>query len=160
MKTPTYRPLMITAMIAAILGIGVYAFAHMGGGYGGYGMMHGGPMMHQGSYGGYGYGYSADLSDEDLEALEKERRTFFESTENIRKQIYTKQMQLHNELAKETPDTSKASNLQQDISNLRAELDQKRIDHMVRIRNINPDAGRAFAGMGPMMGYGGQGGCW
>ena len=123
-------------------------------------MMHGGPMVHQGYYGGSGYGYTGDLNDEDFKALEKERRTFFKSTEDIRQEIYAKQLELHSELAKETPDTNKASNLQDDISSLRSKLDQKRIDHMVRARKINPDAGRAFAGMGPMMGYGGQGNCW
>jgi len=46
--------------------------------------------------------------------------------------------------------------LQKEISKLESELDQKRIDHMIKVRKIDPDAGRGFAAMGPMMGYGGQ----
>ena len=163
MRISSYKPMMIAAMVAVLVGIGVYAFAHMGGsygGYGGYGMMHGGPMMHQGFYGGSGYGYTGDLSDEDFKALENERRAFYESTEDIRQEIYAKQLELQSEMAKENPDTNRASNLQDDISSLRSKLDQKRIDHMVRIRKINPDAGRGYAGMGPMMGFDGQGACW
>jgi len=30
------------------------------------------------------------------------------------------------------------------------------IDYMIKVRKIDPDAGRGFAAMGPMMGYGGQ----
>ncbi|MBU0988553.1 MAG: hypothetical protein KKH68_14980 [Proteobacteria bacterium] len=54
-----------------------------------------------------------------------------------------------------------ASSLQNDISKLQAQLDQKRIDHMVEMRKINPNAGRGFMGRGGM-GYGnGQGRyCW
>lgn len=43
---------------------------------------------------------------------------------------------MHNELSRKIPDTDNASNLQDDISNLRAKLDQKRVEHMVKIRAI------------------------
>ena len=55
-----------------------------------------------------------------------------------------------------------AISLQKEISELEAQLDQKRIDHMIKVRKIDPDTGRGFAAMGPMMGYGDQypGSCW
>lgn len=46
------KKLIIALTIAAALGMGTYAFGYMDGGYG---FMHGGPMMHQGYYGEPGY---------------------------------------------------------------------------------------------------------
>jgi hypothetical protein len=34
--------------------------------------------------------------------------------------------------------------LQKDISELESELDQKRVDHMIKIRKLNPNDGRGF----------------
>jgi hypothetical protein len=90
MRTSVFKPLMITAIVAVFVGIGAYAFAHMEGGYGGYGMMYGGPMMNQGAYGSPGYGYNGDLSEEDSRAIEQERQVFFEATEDLRRDIYTR----------------------------------------------------------------------
>ena len=150
------KKLIIGLTIAAAIGIGSYAFGHMGGGYGNYGLMHGGPGMHQGYYGERGYDYPGNLKDEDIKALEAERSAFLKATDSIRQNLYSKELELRSELYKENPDVSKAGALQKEISELESELDQKRIDHMIKIRKINPDAGRGFAAMGPMMGYGGQ----
>jgi hypothetical protein len=94
--------------------------------------------------------------------------SIFKETENIRQDIYTKQLALRNAFLKSEPDTAKASQLQKDISERECKLDQKRIDHMIRMRKIFPDGGRGFAMMGgpmmggPMMGYGNRypGDCW
>ena len=74
------KKLIIGLAIAAVIGIGTYAFGHMGGGYGNYGSMHGGPGMHQGYYGERGYDYRANLRDEDIKTLEEERSAFLKAT--------------------------------------------------------------------------------
>ena len=140
--------------VAAVIGIGTYAFGHMGGGDGYYGRMHGGPMMHQGYYGEPGNDYRTDLKDEDIKALEEERTAFLKATDSIRQNLYSKELELSSELYKENPDVSKAGALQKEIPELESELDQKRLDHMIQIRKLNPNAGRGFMMGGHHMGYG------
>jgi hypothetical protein len=41
-------------------------------------------------------------------------------------------------LAKKNLDTQRAVSLQKEISDLRARIDQKRIEHMIEMRKINP----------------------
>ena len=156
------KKLIIGLTIAVAIGIGTYAFGHMGGGYGNYGWMQGGPgMMHQGYYGmheGY-YGqpqndYRSDLKDEDIKALDEERAAFLKATDRIRQNLYSKELELRSELYKENPDASKAEALQKEISELESELDQKRINHMIKIRKLDPNAGRGFMMGGYHMGYG------
>jgi Spy/CpxP family protein refolding chaperone len=115
--------------------------------------MHPGEGMHHNWYGGSGYGYPGNLSDEEIEALEKKHKVFFEATEDLRRNIYSKQLELRSELAKSNPDTQKAMELQNKISDIEAKLDQKRIDHMIKMKKLNPDVGREFMG-GYHMGYG------
>ena len=108
------------------------------------------------------YDYPGNLNDEDIKALEEERSAFLKATDSIRQNLYSKELELRSELYKENPDVSKAGALQKEISELEAQLDQKRIDHMIKIRKLSPNAGRGFAAMDPMMGYGSQypGTCW
>ncbi len=112
--------------------------------------------------GGPGYGYN--LSDEEIKALEKERQAFFNATESIRQDLYAKDLELKSELAKETPDAKKAARLQKELSKLESQLDQKRVDHMIKMRKLNPNTGRGRGFMGGgQKGYGpryGGGNCW
>jgi zinc resistance-associated protein len=138
------KKLIIGLTIAVAIGIGTYAFGHMGGGYGNYGSMHDGPGMHHGYFGERGYDYPGNLNDEDIKALEEERSAFLKATDSIRQNLYSKELELRSELYKENPDVSKAGALQKEISKLESELDQKRIDHMIKIRKLSPNAGRGF----------------
>ena len=61
-------------------------------------------------------------------------------------------MELRTELARENPDARKAVALQKEISALEADLDEKRIEHRLKMQKITPDGGRGF-----MMGRGGKG---
>ncbi len=148
------KKLIIGLTIAVAIGIGTYAFGYMGGDYGYYGRMHGGPGMHQGYYGEPGNDYRAGLNDEDIKALGEERSAFLKATDSIRQNLYSKELELRSELYKESPDVSKAGALQKEIPELESELDQKRIDHMIKIRKLNPNAGRGFMMGGYHMGYG------
>lgn len=143
----------ILLAIIAVIGFGTYAFAHMGAGFVNRDWMPHGPGMHHGWYAGPGYGYYGHLSDEEITALEKERKGFFEATEDLRKDIYSKELELRSELAKENPDTEKATELQKNISDLEGKLDQKHIDHMLKMRKLTPNVGRGQMAM-DHMGYG------
>ena len=85
-----------------------------------------------------------------------------QSTETIRQDLYSKQLALQSELSKSDPDFGNAIVLQIEISDLEAQLDQKWVDHMIKIRKINPESGQGYAAMGPMMGYGSPypAACW
>jgi len=157
------KKLIVVLTVAAVIGIGTYAFGHMGGSYGYYGRMHGGPGMHQGYYGESGNDYRTDLKDEDLKALEEERRAFLKATDSVRQNLYSKELELQSELYKENPDVAKAGALQKEISDLKSTLDQKRIDHMIKMRKLSPNDSRGFMMGGYHMGYGNaspEESCW
>jgi len=155
----TLRNIILTIAAVAVVGIGINAFAHgeMGRG-GGWGYHHGG-MHYQG---GYGSRYDQDVSNEEYQQLEQKREAFFNDTQALRTDLYAKERELQNELAKENPDAAKASGIQKEISELQSQFDQKRIEHVMEMRKLNPKAGRGYMGGGPMMGYGpSRGGyCW
>ena len=69
---------------------------------------------------------------------------------------FEKERDLQNELAKDEPDVARASQLQKEISDLQSQFDQKRIEHMVEMRKLNPNAGQGYRSGGPMMGSGGS----
>jgi Spy/CpxP family protein refolding chaperone len=185
------RNSIIAITLVALLGLVTYANAGPGWGRG----MHRGwggpgdcPGYGYGSGAGYGSGYGpgygarSELTEEQLQKLETEREAFRKETEPLRSELYAKELELRSELVKENTDVNKAAGLQKDISNLEAQLDQKRIAHMIRVKEINPDAGAEFrggkgrgkrygkgygqgygGGRGGMMGYGpgaGGGYCW
>lgn len=162
MKTRITSKALMIITIVAVVGFGAYAFAGWGMGYGHHGWGHPGPGWHHEGRGGPGYGYMMDnLNDADIGKLENERNTFFKATEDIRQDLHAKELELKTEVYKENPDTKKAAKLQKEISNLEAKFDQKRIEHMVKMRKINPNAGRRFMHEGGM-GYGPSSGgyCW
>ena len=157
----TLRNVVITIASVAVIGFSVNAFAHgrgMGGG-GGCGNYGAGMPMH--GQGGYGQGYGDQLNKEEYKQFEQIREAFFNETQDIRAGLFEKERELQGELAKTEPDAAKASRLQKEISDLQSQFDQKRIDHMVEMRKLNPNAGRGFMSQGPRMGYGNGGGhCW
>ena len=156
----TYKKILIGLAIVSMVVVGTHAFA--GWGMGGYG--HGrhhesyGPGGHRGGYGSYG-GYNAPsgMSQEDWKKMDEARQAFFKDTESLRRDINEKQLALQSELAKETPDKAKASEIQKGLSDLEAQFDQKRLDNMIKMRDIAPYAGRGYMRGGPMMGGPGGG---
>jgi hypothetical protein len=113
--------------------------------------------------GGYGpsggsgpWGGGADLTDEEIAALQKERNAFFEQTRDLRDKLYQKGLELRAEMAKQSPDAKKAAELQKEVSGLEGELDQKRLDQRIKMQKENPKLyGKGFGrGMGPGHGMG------
>lgn len=161
--------------IVAVLAFAATSFAGWGRGHWGYGY-HMGPAygMHQGwGQGPMGYGnqgYQGYLSDDEIARLDKERQAFFDATSDLREQLYQKELELRSELAKAEPDAKKAAGLQKEISNLESELDQKRLDQRIKMRQDFPRFGDRGYGYGPRgrgMGRGmygggayGPGSCW
>lgn len=163
----TGKILMVLAIVA-VFAIAATSFAGWGRGHRGYGM-HGG--WGQGPRGYDAEGYQSDLSEEDIAKLDKERQAFFEATSDLKEELYQKELELRSELAKPEPDAKKAAGIQKQISNLESQLDQKRLDHRIKMRKDFPQSGYRGDGYGPRgrgMGrgmYGGGGGygpgrCW
>jgi zinc resistance-associated protein len=171
--------ILVVLTVFTVMGFGVYAFADGQMGYGRHhsGWNHHGSEWKDGGYGCRGYGYMAgNLSDEQIQKMDEQREAFFKSTEDLRQNIYQKSLALESEFAKKNPDAKIAANLQKEISDLRAQIDQKRIAHMIEMKKINPGLGagfmgpgmmghgygRGYRGNGPMMGYDSSSGypCW
>ena len=162
----TLRNVIIAIASIAIIGIGINAFAHGGMGWGGGGGHHRGGMHYQGAYNN---GNSDQMSPEAYKQFEQNKEAFFNETRDIRTSLFEKERDLQNELAKDEPDMAQASRIQKEISDLQSQFDQKRIEHMVEMRKLNPNAGRGYrsgssmmGSRGSMMGSGNNGGgyCW
>jgi hypothetical protein len=136
-----------------ILGFGSPAFAQWGMGYGHHEGMHHGPGWYHQGYGPRGYDSWGNLSADEIKQIEEERKAFFEATKEIRQQLYQKRLEIRSELAKKNPDAEMAAELQREISALKGQMGQKRLDHILKLKKINPDVGRGFMGRG-RMGYG------
>jgi zinc resistance-associated protein len=97
------------------------------------------------------------LSRQQAEKLEAAQESFYRDTQDIRNQIYDKNVQIQEEFAKQNPDRSKIMDLQKSVSKLESELDQRQIDFQLEARKIAPELGEGFArgGYGPGAGY-----CW
>ncbi len=155
MKMNNFAKAVAVVAIAGIVGFAATSFAGWG--------RAGGNCQGQGS--GWGQrgvapsGYQANPSDEQITRLDKERQAFFEETRNLRENLYQKELELRSELAKEDPDAQKAAGLQAEISDLTAQLDQKRIDHRVLMQKENSElfAGRGYGKGGRGMGRGFKG---
>ena len=162
-----YGKLKIILMAAfVILFSGIHASADWGKGYGHHRGMHQGQGWHHRGYGGSGSGGFDNLSDDEIKKLDAERTTFFEAIKDLRRKVYQKRLELASELAKENPDATEASALQKEISDFKAQMAQKRLEHLLRVRKINPVLGWRFWDGNPMgpgmmhrseMGRGGKG---
>jgi zinc resistance-associated protein len=154
------RNILGTGLLVAALAIPVLAF--------GYGWV-GHPMM--GAWGGgpgyglhHGWGYG-NLTTEQRTQLEKLDRTFYDQTTDLRDDLWKKTTELDALLSTTDPDLAKVESLQKEISDIRTELDEKRLDYELEVRKITPEVrlgagyGHPMGGSGPGTGYG-PGTCW
>jgi Spy/CpxP family protein refolding chaperone len=154
MKKKITRKALMVLTVAAVVGFGTYAFADWGMGYGRYDRSHHGYGQGTGGCGGPGHGYMmGDLDKDQIKQMDEQRKVFFKQTENLKQEIYEKELAMKSEFAKENLDAQKVASLQNEISKLKAQIDQKRIEHIIEIRKINPNVGRGSFKGGPM-GYG------
>ena len=138
-------------LLSALLIVPAAVWAH-GWGWGG------GHMM--GNWGrGPGYydrddrGYASTLTKEQQEQLADLDRKFYDETINLRDQLWSKSAELNSLLSETNPDTSKVGQLQKEVSDLRAQFDQKATTYELEARKIAPETrfGGGY-GYGPMMG--------
>ena len=166
-RTNAIRTAIISLLTVGLLAMGTVAFAGKGMGYTSDENARGGQGYHQRNpdcpYGRQ----AANLTDEQRTKLDAERQAFFEATKTQRQDLYAKHLELRAEMAKRSPDMKKASGLQKEVSDLQANLDQKRLTHVMKMREIAPDAGMGMGfhkgdrgmrghghGQGHGMGYG------
>jgi zinc resistance-associated protein len=108
----------------------------------------------------YGRGYDR-LTEDQRNQLDQLSRRFYDETAKLRSQLWNKSGELSALLDSSNPDVDKARALQKEISELRAKLDQVRINFELEANKINPDLRYARRGGGyghHMGGYGHQGG--
>ncbi len=165
----------IIIAVIGIVGFAATSFAGRGQGWGrgwGGGYCNGpGSGWAQKGYGGPGY--QGNMSDEQIEKFNTERQAFFNETSDLRQSLYQKQLELRSEMAKKEVDEKKALSLQKEISDLKGQMAQKRIQHRIKMQKENPEffsgqgygyggrgKGRGFYGKGMGRGFQGQGGCW
>ena len=146
-----FKILFMAVFLPIVMAAG--ASADMGRGYGYSGHMHHGPGWHHGGYGGAGWEAFNNLSEEETRKLEEEHKAFIEDTKDLRRQAYQKRLELASEMAKQNPDPAKAAAIQKEISATSSQLAQKHLDHLFRVRKINPDLGMGF-GSGHHGGFG------
>ena len=146
MNRKTMRNGIVALTAVAVMAVGATAMAGKGMGYGQDGQ----------GYGGCGQRF-ADLTPEQREQMETERQAYFEATKTERQDLYVKRLELRAEIAKSEPDKGRASTLQKQISDLQSSLDLKRLDHIMTMRKINPDAGAGFLGKSGGGGHRGHG---
>lgn len=84
---------------------------------------------------------------------------YYNETENLRNNLWKKSTELSNLLNSPDPDVKKAKEIQKEINDLRAQLDEKRLTYEIEAGKTVPE-GRSGMGYGRhMRGYG-PGACW
>ena len=105
---------------------------------------------------GYEYGRGYDrLTEDQRNQLDKLHRGFYDETAQLRKQLSDKSGELNTIFKSSNPDVAKARALQKEITGLRSQLAEKRLDFELEERKIAPDAryGHGY-GRGSGKGYG------
>ena len=88
-------------------------------------------------------GYDTDLSQTQLEALQREKEAFYNATLNLREEIVEKQRALAGELSNPAPDAGKARALQGELNDLKGEFNQKYLQFRIAAQKIVPGYGIA-----------------
>ena len=156
MSSRKLKSIVFMVSVIALLGLSSLALAGSGRGHGGgYGCGRGADAHWQAT-GGHGPGscWRDEFSEEEIQKINQGRKAFREETASLRRQIYAQGLALESEMAQEKPDAQQAAALQKELSQLKGELAQKRITHRLKMKDINPNAGRGWRG-----GYHGKGNC-
>jgi zinc resistance-associated protein len=88
-----------------------------------------------------------NLTDEQRRQLQELYQTFSNEKARLRNEIRSKSAELNTLLNSPNPDDEKAKAFQKEISDLRAKLDQKRVNFRLEVRKIAPDVqfGRKYS---------------
>ncbi|MEE4608687.1 MAG: periplasmic heavy metal sensor [Desulfobacteraceae bacterium] len=83
--------------------------------------------------------WTENLSEDQMARLKQLRQDFRTETLDLRGELRQRRLALAAELAKKTPDAAEAGQIQKSISALRTELAQKRLDHLLKAKQIAPE---------------------
>ena len=142
MKTNNAKKIMATVSIIAILGLATHVYADWGMGYGHQGWHHGGNNGYHMNGSGRWHMYEGNLPADDYSKLYKEHEAFLNETEEIRRELYSKGLELRDEMSKENPDKNKVFAVQKEISKLKGQLDRKSLDFELRTKEMHPNGRR------------------
>lgn len=94
-------------------------------------------------------GYYGNLTEEQVEKLNALHQKFYDETQTLRNDLRTKSTELANILSTKDPDVEKAKAVQREISDIRAKLDEKILEHRIEAAKIVPDSymGRGYGMM-------------
>lgn len=118
----------------AIIGSATVAVADWGSSFGRRGCDGGG--YHRGPY-----MQGTDVTDEQIQKFDEERAKFYRMTQDVRQQLYEKELSLRAEFAKKNPDAAKAASIQKEISELNSKMDQMQLEHRLEMKKIDPNLG-------------------
>ena len=146
MKKNHFNYLIIILVTGAMLGLGSYAMAGPGAGYKSCGRGADRADLSGNDFGpgrcrqGRPDDSMSNLSDEERKKLDEERAAYHEATKDLKREIQRKRLELRAELVGKTTDVKKARALQKELSDLKSDLDLKRLEHWLKIKEILPDA--------------------
>lgn len=98
------------------------------------------------------------MSKAQYEQFEHISQSFATDTQALRDDLYSKECELQNELAKDAPDAARASGLQREISDLQSQFEQKRIDYIVEMKSLAPSGAGGLANTDTLLSYAPQAG--
>ncbi len=140
--------MIVITVMAVLIGFGTYSFAGMGmKGNGGQV-----PPMGKG-----GCAAIKNLSAEDQAKVTAERDAFLKDTQALRDQIQQKHLDLKAEMTKTDTDAQKAAAIQKEMTDIMAQMAQKKLQHQLNLKKISPTLADCFMGgdfMGGGMGHG------
>jgi zinc resistance-associated protein len=134
---------LVTLIICVMVMAGAYnANAYKGGAGGGC------PMMSV-----QGGRYGLQLDEATMAKLDKEQESFFKKTQDLKNEIYAKNLELEAEIAKKNPNMNTVKKVQRELSKLKADFDEKMIEHRINMNKIAPGYGSRMMmrGKGMMM---------
>lgn len=146
----TRNTLTVIAVIAAVVLLGGWAFAHGPWGERGYG------------YGGSGHGYPygsspySSLTPEQREKLQAQEQKFYQDTAELRRELYQKRLELQALWADPKADPEKIKAKQGEVSELQRRIQDKALEHQLAVRELLPEEGIGSGSWCPDygMGYG------
>jgi Spy/CpxP family protein refolding chaperone len=159
MKRQLNRNMMaIVLSLVLMVSMGSWALANEAMHGGAQGMKHEchhGQMMKRGGRCPMGAMGRMGVSSEDMQKIRGMCAKFFKDTLTLRQDIQSKKLALESELVKAAPNAKSAMTLQTELSNLKAQMAQKRLAHLLQIKKIAPAANirwlarcAGFRGMG------------
>lgn len=84
------------------------------------------------------------LNETDKQKMEEEIKSFHDAIADKKQNLFEKQAELINVFSQKEPDAKKAKKIQKKISKLQSRIDRKKIDHLINVKNINPNVGTCF----------------